>query len=55
MNDRRINATYRYVINLITKEVKFFEEYYNYSKGTFKIGKDITQRYDDYLKAIDNK
>lgn len=55
MNERRVNATYRYTINLITKEVKFFEEHYNYCKGTFKIGRNITQRYDDYLKAIDNK
>ncbi|MGN6214525.1 hypothetical protein [Parafilimonas sp.] len=55
MNERRVNATYRYTINLITKVVKFFEEHYNYSRDSFKIGKDITQRYDDYLKTIDNK
>lgn len=55
MNDRRTNATYRYTINLITKEVKFFEEHYDYFKDTFRKGKDITQRYEDYLKTIDNK
>lgn len=55
MDDRRTNATYRYTISLITKEVKFFEEHYNYGKDTFRKGKDITQRYEDYVKMIDNK
>ncbi|OJW81484.1 MAG: penicillin-binding protein [Bacteroidetes bacterium 46-16] len=54
MNDRRTNATYRYTINLITKEVRFFEEQYDYGKDRFRRGKDITQRYEDYIKTIDN-
>jgi len=52
MNDRRINATYRYFINLQTKAVHFFEENYDDKKGTFYTGKDLTDRYRDYLESI---
>ncbi len=52
MDERRTNATYRYTINLITKEVKFFEEHFSYTKLNFRKGKDITYRYDSYLKSI---
>ena len=52
MDERRTNATYRYTINLITKEVKFFEEHFSYTKLNFRKGKDITERYDIYLKSI---
>ena len=52
MDERRINADYRYTIDLTTKEVKFFEEHYSYTKDTFRKGKDITERYEDYLKTI---
>ncbi|MBN9294268.1 MAG: penicillin-binding protein [Flavobacteriia bacterium] len=54
MDDRRINATYRYVIDLTIKEIKFFEEHYSYSRGSFRKGSDITERYKDYLMTIDN-
>jgi vacuolar-type H+-ATPase subunit D/Vma8 len=53
MNDRRVNATYRYVIDLTTKEVRFYEERYNYRTDTFHRGKEITERYNDYLEALD--
>lgn len=52
MNERRANADYRYIIDLTTKEIKFFEEHYSYTKDTFRKGKDITERYDEYLKTI---
>lgn len=52
MDERRINADYRYTIDLTTKEIKFFEEHYSYTKDTFRKGKDITERYEDYIKAI---
>jgi len=52
MDERRINADYRYTIDLTNKEVKFFEEHYSYTKDTFRKGKDITERYDEYLKTI---
>lgn len=52
MDERRINAYYRYLIDLTTKEVKFFEEYYSYTNDTFRNGKDITERYDEYIKNI---
>lgn len=52
MKERRVNATYRYVINLITKEVRLFEENYDYSTDTFRKGAEITERYTDYLKII---
>ena len=54
MDERRCNATYRYTIDLTTKEVKFFEEHYSYAKDTFRKGKDITECYEDYIKALDN-
>lgn len=52
MDERRTNAMYRYTINLITKEVRFFEEHFNYIKLNFRRGEDITERYDSYLKTI---
>lgn len=53
MDERRINATYRYYIDLITKDVKFFEEGFNYTKNSFRKGKDVTERYYDYIKSLD--
>ena len=52
MDERRINAYYRYLIDLTTKEVKFFKEHFSYTKLNFRKGKDITKRYDIYLKSI---
>lgn len=55
MDERRVNATYRYTIDLIEKKVRMFEEHYNYQTDTFRKGKEITDRYDNYLKTIRNK
>jgi hypothetical protein len=52
MNERRCNATYRYTIDLTTKEVRFFEETFNYHTETFHKGKEITKRYNDYLETL---
>lgn len=54
MDERRTNAEYRYTIDLTTKEVKFFEEHYSYAKDNFRKGKDITERYENYVKTIFN-
>lgn len=55
MDERRVNATYRYTIDLTKKEVRMFEEHYNYQTDTFRKGKEITERYDSYLKTIGGK
>ena len=54
MNERRINATYRYIIDVKTKKVEFFKEHYNYTKNTFRKGKDLTKRYNDYRELLGN-
>ena len=54
MNEQRINATYRYEINLITKRISFFEENYDSGRDRFIRGEDITGRYDNYLFMIRN-
>jgi hypothetical protein len=52
MNEQRVNATYRYIINLQTKAVHFFEENYNYKTDKFFTGENLTNRYRDYLETI---
>jgi hypothetical protein len=51
MTELRINATYRYEINLQTKAVEFFEERYHYQSDTFTIGENLTDRYLTYLNT----
>jgi hypothetical protein len=53
MHELRTNATYRYIINLQTKAVHFFEETYDYQKGKFSIGDNLTDRYLDYIENTD--
>ncbi|WON94325.1 MULTISPECIES: penicillin-binding protein [unclassified Sphingobacterium] len=55
MDERRANATYRYYINLITKEVTMFEEHFSYTSEKFRKGKDITQRYTNYVEYLNNQ
>jgi len=50
MHELRANATYRYLINLQTKVVHFFEESYDYKNDKFSIGNDLTHRYLDYIE-----
>jgi len=52
IGEQRINATYRYEINLLTKRVSFFEERYDFGKDRFDRGEDITERYDAYLIQV---
>ena len=52
VGEKRINSTYRYDINLQTKEVKFFEEDYNYKTDRFIKGKDVSFRYTDYVSSL---
>lgn len=54
MDERRCNAYYRYYVNLMTKEVTLFEENYSYRADRFSKGKDITQRYTNYVKTLNN-
>ncbi|KKO89189.1 penicillin-binding protein [Sphingobacterium sp. Ag1] len=55
MDERRVNADYRYYINLITKEVMMFEEHFNYSAEKFRKGKNITERYTNYVEKLNNQ
>lgn len=55
MNERRVNADYRYYINLITKEVTMFEEHFNYTAEKFRKGKNITERYTKYIENLKDK
>jgi hypothetical protein len=50
MNEQRVNATYRYALNLPKKRVRFFEETYQSRTDTFRCGTELTDRYLGYLK-----
>ncbi len=53
IRELRVNATYRYEIDLRKKTVKFFEEHYNYRVDKFYKGKDLTEeRYVPYVNAL---
>ena len=52
MNEQRINAAYRYIINLQTKAVHFFEENYDYKTDKFFAGENLTARYRNYLDTL---
>jgi hypothetical protein len=52
MGEQRVNATYRYVINLQTKLVFIFEENYDFDNDKFRTGEDLTGRYDSYLTMV---
>jgi hypothetical protein len=53
MYEHRANATYRYIINLQTKAVHFFEENYDYGKDKFYLGDNLTHRLMDYIDSIE--
>lgn len=55
MDELRMNATYRYEINLQTKAVAFFDEIYFYKTDIFRKGENLTCRYTAYLSTIVNK
>ena len=55
MNDQRINADYRYEIDLPKQTVAFYDELYFFKKGVFRKGKNLTRRYIAYLGKIQNE
>ncbi|QEM06176.1 penicillin-binding protein [Mucilaginibacter rubeus] len=55
LNELRTNATYRYEINLQTKNVAFFDEIYFFKTDIFRKGENLTRRYTAYLSSIENK
>lgn len=54
LNELRINASYRYEINLQTSEFSFHEEVYNFQFDNFKKGRNLTGRIIAYLDKIQN-
>lgn len=53
INELRTNASYRYIIDLRKKTVKFYEENYNYKTDKFQRGKDLTEeRFIPYIKTL---
>lgn len=55
MDEQRANATYRYYINLVTKEITMFEEHFNYRTEKFRKGNNVTERYTAYVEKLNNK
>jgi len=55
MDEQRINATYRYEIDLPNSKITLYEENYIIGKDAFKKGLDLTGRYISYLKKIENE
>jgi len=52
MDEQRINADYRWEIDLQIRHIRFYDEAYQASKDAFKKGLDLTGRYLSYLKKI---
>ncbi|UMQ43062.1 penicillin-binding protein [Chryseobacterium sp. Y16C] len=55
MDERRVNAMYRYYINLITKDIRMYEENYNYRADRFYKGEDLTERYTSYAETLNKQ
>lgn len=53
MHELRVNANYRYVLNLQTKTVHFFEETYDYATDKFLLGDNLTDRLLDYIDSTE--
>jgi hypothetical protein len=54
MNELRINADYRYEIDLQKETVAFYDEMYFFKTGVFRKGENLTRRYIAYLEKIQN-
>lgn len=52
LHEQRVNATYRYVVDLRSRQVQFFEENYHYNKDRFYVGNDLTSRLTAYCSGI---
>jgi DNA-binding Lrp family transcriptional regulator len=55
LNELRINADYRYEINLRKETVAFYDEMYFFKTGVFRKGENLTRRYIAYLEKIQNE
>jgi hypothetical protein len=55
MNELRINADYRYEIDLRKETVAFYDELYFFKTGVFRKGENLTRRYLAYLEKIQNQ
>jgi hypothetical protein len=53
MNEQRVNASYRWEIDLENYRIRFYEENYHPGRDTFKKGLDLTGRYLSCLKKIE--
>jgi hypothetical protein len=53
MDEQRVNAEYRYLVDLPERRITLYEEEYNFHKGSFKKGLDLTGRYLSYLKKME--
>lgn len=53
MHELRVNADYRYILNLQTKSLHFFEEGYDYPTDKFLLGSDLTKRLLDYIDSTE--
>jgi hypothetical protein len=54
LHELRVNASYRYEINLQSSEFSFHEEIYNFKFDNFKKGRNLTGRVIAYLDKIQN-
>jgi hypothetical protein len=55
LNELRVNADYRYEIDLQKETVAFYDEMYFFKTGVFRKGENLTRRYIAYLKKIQNE
>jgi hypothetical protein len=55
MNELRVNADYRYEIDLQKETVAFYDELYFFKTGVFRKGENLTRRYIAYLEKIQNE
>ena len=55
LNEQRVNADYRYEIDLQKETVAFYDEMYFFKTGVFRKGENLTRRYIAYLEKIQNE
>ena len=55
LNELRVNADYRYEIDLQKETVAFYDELYFFKTGVFRKGENLTRRYIAHLEKIQNE
>jgi len=55
LNELRVNADYRYEIDLQKETVAFYDELYFFKTGVFRKGENLTRRYIAYLEKTQNE